>query len=103
MCKQVKDLSLRRLEYTDDERIQHFGDKDSVCRQKKSERGSLTVDMTSKEAEIPLLNDRISYLSNQHDTVSRLNGDYESRLSENETLTLTLKSEIDVLKERERD
>ena len=34
--EQVKDLPLRQLEYTDAERIQYFGIKESVCQQKKS-------------------------------------------------------------------
>ena len=41
----------------------------------RSDRESLNVDMTSKEAEILLLNERISNLSNQLDSASCLNGD----------------------------
>jgi chromosome segregation ATPase len=102
ICEQVKDLPPRQLEYTDDERVQHFGVRDSVCGQKKNERVLPTVE-TSKVAEISLFSDRLSNLSNQLDAVSRLNGEYESRLAEKETLTSTLKSEVNVLKERERD
>ncbi|KAL3808928.1 hypothetical protein ACHAXA_004696 [Cyclostephanos tholiformis] len=103
--KQVNDLELL-LTNADQDNSQQKDEVQSLTIELtglRREKDLLTDDMKSKETEILMLNDRMGDLSNQLDTVSRLKSEIESRLTEKETMTNLLKSEIDVLKERERD
>jgi chromosome segregation ATPase len=68
----------------------------------RRQNDSLTDNLTSKEAEILMLNDRMRELFNQLDALSNLKGEYESLAIEKESMERLLKSEIDVLRERER-
>ncbi|KAL3769672.1 hypothetical protein ACHAW5_005739 [Stephanodiscus triporus] len=103
--RQVNDLEIL-LANADEANTKQKDEVESLTVELKDlrhEKDSMAVEMMSKEAEIVMLNERMSELSNQLNTVCHLKDEYESLAIDKESMQTQFESEIDVLREKERE